>query len=227
MSFFSQYPIFFKSLKWMIFLGIALVIISNVYIYLMTNPYLYADETQVPSAYTGVILGAWVAPDGRLSDMLEDRVLTGLRLYRQGRVKKLLLSGDHGQVGYDEVNAMRRYLLKAGVPPEDLFMDHAGFKTYDSFYRARDVFQVKDALVITQGFHLARSVYTAQTFGLKAFGVEAGHNTNYTHRSLIRANLREVLARTKAMIELHILRFPPKYLGEVIPIIGDGRKSWD
>ena len=129
--------------------------------------------SNAPSAEVAIVLGAKVWPGGAPSSMLEDRLRTGIELYRPGRVDKLLLSGDHGQSTYDEVNAMRQFVLYRGVPPEDVFMDHAGFSTYDTMYRARDVFQVRDALVVTQGFHLERAVYTARALGMDATGVAA------------------------------------------------------
>ncbi|MBD3307129.1 hypothetical protein GF339_11945 [candidate division KSB3 bacterium] len=187
---------------------------------------LYREAEAVPKAYTALILGAKVFSSGRLSHMLEDRVLTGLELYQQGKVQKLLLSGDHGQVEYDEVNAMREYLLDRGVPPQDIFMDHAGFRTYESMYRARDVFQVQDVVIVTQEFHLARSVYTARALGLEAYGLVADRRP-YTPASQMKSDLREILARVKAFLDVEILRPTPTYLGEAIPITGDGRKTLD
>ena len=128
-----------------------------------------------PRAQAAIVLGARVYADGTPSPMLVDRLETGIKLYKMGKVKKLLLSGDHGQVEYDEVNVMLDYVLARGVPTEDVFTDHAGFDTYDTMYRAIDVFQVQSALIVTQEFHLARSVYTAQQLGLDAVGVVGRH----------------------------------------------------
>src|SRR6185369_10180527 len=124
-----------------------------------------------PEADAAIILGAAVSPNGLLSGVLQDRMDRGIQLYRAKKVKKLLLSGDHGQSSYDEVTAMGRYALQHGVPAEDIFLDHAGFTTYETMYRARDVFQVRRALVVTQEFHLSRSVYIARSLGLEAWGV--------------------------------------------------------
>jgi SanA protein len=169
-------------------------------------------------------LGALVFRSGNLSDVLADRVDTGIDLYRAKKVDKILLTGDHGRVGYDEVNAMRRYALKQGIPPEDIFMDHAGFSTYESMFRARDVFKVKSAIVVTQRFHLARSVYTARALGIRATGIEADR---HIYRNAIFNELREVMARTKAFIEVNITHPKPKFLGPQIPITGDGRLTND
>lgn len=181
-----------------------------------------AAPADAPPAQVAIVLGARVGPGGRPSPMLADRLETGLELYRLGRVQKLLLSGDHGTVPYDEVNAMRAYVMERGVPAEDVFMDHAGFSTFDSMYRARDVFLVKDALVVTQDFHLARAVYTARSLGLEATGVSADRRS-YLHTD--RLVLREWLARCKAFLQLHVLSSEPRFLGPVIPITGDGRAT--
>ena len=110
-----------------------------------------------------LVLGALVYPDGRLCAMLEDRVKTGIALYQSGAAKKLLFSGDHGREDYDEVNAMKQYALDAGVPEEDIFLDHAGFSTYESVYRAKAIFQVESVLIVTQKYHLYRAclLYTS------------------------------------------------------------------
>jgi len=203
--------------------GAAAIFGVNTYVSRIATPAIYADFSTIPPAYTALILGAKVHGGGRLSHMLEDRVLTGLELYRLGKVKKLLLSGDHGQQAYDEVNAMRDYLLKQGVPAQDIFMDHAGFDTYSSMYRARDVFQVRDVIVVTQAFHLPRAVFLARSLGLEASGLAADRRT-YTQVSRLKAAVREPLARVKSFAEA-LLRVKPKYLGDAIPITGDGRQT--
>ncbi len=172
-----------------------------------------------PSAQVAIVLGARVGPGDRPSPMLADRLETGVQLYRLGKVRKLLLSGDHGDVSYDEVNAMRRYVLERGVPAEDVFMDHAGFSTFDTMYRARHVFRVTNALVVTQEFHLARAVYTGQALGLDAAGVSADRRP---YAGTNRLRLREWFARCKAFAQLHLLRSEPRALGPEIPITGDG-----
>ncbi len=195
----------------------------NTHIKRSSQQFIYSQIQQTPGAYTALILGAKVKPNGRLSHMLEDRVLTGLDLYRQGKVKKLLLSGDHGQKSYDEVNAMRNYLLRHGVPEQDIFLDHAGFNTYSSMYRARDVFQVRDVIVVTQAFHVPRAVYIARSLGLQATGLIADRRI-YMRVSQLKSDVREILARVKAFVDVQ-RNAQPKYLGTIIPITGDGRKT--
>jgi SanA protein len=137
------------------------------------------DPRTVPHAQAALLLGAFVQPDGRPSAMLEDRVRAAAALYRDGRVDKVLASGDHGRRNYDEVNAMRRELVRLGVPDRDVFTDHAGFATLDSVVRARKVFNVHSVIVVTQPFHMSRALWLARHAGLTAHGLDAGAGTSY------------------------------------------------
>ncbi len=170
-----------------------------------------------------LVLGAGLKPDGTPNYMLRDRLDKGIELYKEGVAPKLLLSGDNGQERYDEVNAMKDYALKAGVPSEDIFMDHAGFSTYESMYRARDIFQVKRAIVITQEYHQYRALYTARGLGVEAYGVAAEPRAyaGQTYR-----DVREILARDKDFLKM-LIKPKPTYLGETIPISGSGLASHD
>jgi len=162
----------------------------------------------------------------RLSPVLQDRVIGGIRLMENQKGKKLLLSGDHGQIYYDEVNAMRLYVL-ANAPDiqhEDIFMDHAGFTTWDSMYRARDVFEVRDLLIVTQEFHISRAVCIARSLGLDAVGY-AVNEDRFSGPSLRNWRFREYFARVKAFFSI-VFKPKPRYLGEKIPITGDGRATW-
>jgi SanA protein len=156
--------------------------------------------------------------------MLADRVITGVLLYKEKKVDKLLMTGDHGLVDYDEVNAMRVYAESLGVPAEDIFMDHAGFNTYESMYRAKDVFQVDSALIVTQRYHLPRAVYIARAFGLNAYGVGADRQL---YAGMEYYTFREALARGKAFLQVNLIRPEPRFLGAAIPIDGDGRATHD
>lgn len=200
------------------------VALLNTVIVRAAEPYRVASPAEAPAATVAIVLGAQSYHDGTPSPMLADRLRTGVELYRLGKVKRLLLSGDHGRTTYDEVNTMKRFVLEAGVSEEDVFLDHAGFSTYETMYRARDVFLVHDALVVTQDFHLDRAVATARALGLEAVGVEAPCTGYEPRGSLIG---REWLARCKAWVELHLTHPLPTYLGETIPIAGDGRATWD
>ena len=152
------------------------------------------------------------------SPMLSDRLIRGVELYDKGAAPKLLMSGDHGRTNYDEVNAMKQFAIDRGVPSEDVFMDHAGFSTYETMYRAKEVFAAKRVLIVTQSYHLYRAVYIAEKLGLEAYGVSSDLQT-YIRQDYY--NIREILARDKDFVTT-IFKPKPTYLGEVIPISGSG-----
>ena len=180
-----------------------------------------AEEAAAFDADCVLVLGAGVREDGTPSHMLRDRIDTGVMLYEMQAAPKLLMSGDHGRVEYDEVNVMRDRALDAGVPSADVFMDHAGFSTYDSLYRARDVFAAKRVIIVTQAYHLPRALYIARTLGLEAWGVSADLNKYYGQ---LGRDIREAAARAKDM--LYCWAKPePVVLGEVIPITGSGEAT--
>lgn len=165
-----------------------------------------------------IILGARVFGD-QVSYTLGARLEKGYEVYQSGKVKKIIVSGDHGQKEYNEVHAMQKYLMDKGVPKEDIFMDHAGFNTYDTMYRAKEIFLVKKAIVVTQKEHLLRALFIADKLDLDVQGVMSGQYTQYEY-SVQRP--REYLARMKAFLQCDILRSKPKFLGEAIPISGSG-----
>jgi len=205
------------------FVLLVFVLLAQVLIVSSGNDYLYEDLNDVPKAQVALILGAKVFDDGRLSMMMQDRADSALELYESGKVGKLIMSGDHGTKTYDEVNTVKDYLLEKGVNPEDLFLDHAGFDTYDSLYRARDIFGVKSLIVVTQKFHLPRAVYIGRSLGMEAYGYVADRRE---YLGMFRNELRESLARSKALLDV-VSGAKPKFLGEMIPIEGDSRLSWD
>ncbi len=174
-----------------------------------------------------IVLGAKVKSDGTPSDMLKDRLDVAIALYKAGVSDRLLMSGDHGSVGYNEVGNMKKYAVEAGVPEEAIFMDHAGFSTFETMYRARDVFLTesyyKKVIVVTQEYHLSRALYIADTLGLDAYGVPADL---HTYRGQWKRDLREVLARCKDFFYC-FYGAEPKYLGEPISIFGDGNTTND
>ncbi len=180
------------------------------------------EAKDAPSCDAVMILGAFVMEDGTPSLVLQDRLEYGLRLYNQKKAKKVLVSGDHGTRGYDEVNAMKTYLMQKGVPREDIFLDHAGFDTYDSMYRAKAVFGVESLLISTQNFHMGRALYIARKLGIEAYGYPSRDKKIYNMSYLY---FRESLARVKAFLEVELWRRKPKYLGEKIPIGGSGLKT--
>lgn len=171
-----------------------------------------------------LVLGAGVHGE-TLSHMLEDRVKTGITLYEKGASPKILMSGDHGHEDYDEVNAMKNYAKNEGVPSEDIFMDHAGFSTYESMYRAKEVFCAKKVIIVSQKYHLYRAIYVARSLGLEAYGVDAQLRP-YAADTNIFNTLREFLARNKDFLYVR-LHPSPTYLGEAIPINGNGDSTND
>jgi len=182
-----------------VILSILIIFGLEAYIQKETSYLIYSEITEIPSAKTGIILGASVHSDGKLSPILEDRVETAYQLYKQNKIENFLVSGDHRTDDYDEVNAIKNYLLKKGVPPEDITLDHAGFDTYDSMFRAKAVFAIDDAIVITQKFHLPRSLYIARNLDAKYKGFEAAPMA-YTSSETIKR--REQLANFKAIWEI-------------------------
>lgn len=183
------------------------------------------EAKDAPQSNAILVLGAYVAPDGTVSPMLNDRLVEAVELYKLGKAPKILVSGDHGRMDYDEVDAMRIFLEKKNIPPEDIFMDHAGFRTYDSVYRAGDVFQAKKVIIVTQHYHLMRAVFDARALGLEAYGV-ASDLQDYG-AVMESYELREIAARNKDFFISDFIKPKPTFLGKVIPVTGDGRVTDD
>lgn len=165
-----------------------------------------------------LVLGCGVDEDGNPKGLLTDRLTTAVSLYEGGAASKLLMSGDHGRVDYDEVNAMKQYAIEHGVPSADIFMDHAGFSTYESVYRARDVFAADKIIIVTQAYHLSRALYIADKLGLEAYGVASDL---HRYKGEQYREFREALARCKDWV-VAVIQPEPTYLGEVIPVNGNG-----
>src|SRR3990167_8688710 len=191
---------------------IVFVITTNLIIYLGTQKYIYNEVENTPEASAVLIPGAAIFSDGSLSSVFLDRVDMAIKLYEAKKVSKILVSGDNSTDSHNEVNPVRLYLISKGIPETDIFLDHAGFDTYSTMYRARDIFEVPSVIITTQSFHLPRSVFISRRLGIESYGVnaDAGH-------ILFRNYVREVFANEKAALNL-ILNRKPKYLGEKIPI---------
>lgn len=182
-----------------------------------------SGDKPLPLADCILVLGCGLRPDGEPTQMLKDRLDMGIDLYLSGAAPKILMSGDHGRVQYDEVNQMKQYAMDRGVPSRDIFMDHAGFSTYESMYRARDIFQVEKAIVVTQEYHLYRALYDGTCLGLELWGVPA-KKIRYGGQRI--RDAREILARNKDILYC-LLQPKPTYLGDVIPVSGDGDMTND
>ena len=204
-----------------IIIAIILIAILGINLYVkMSTKNQIIDETD----YAGlsdvdciIILGAGVWGN-KPSSMLEDRLLEGIKLYQANVSDKIIMSGDHGREEYDEVNIMKKYAIEKGIPSENIFMDHAGFSTYESIYRARDIFKANKVVIVTQEYHLYRALYIANQLGMEAYGVGADPRkyVGATYREL-----REILARDKDFIKC-IFKPEPNYLGDTIPVSGNG-----
>ena len=180
------------------------------------------EAAELSDVDCAVILGAGVR-EGKPTPMLRDRLLVGIDLYKSGAVKKLIMSGDHGSTDYDEVNIMKSFAVDRGVPDEDIFMDHAGFSTYETIYRAREIFEADNVIIVSQKYHLYRALYIAEKLGIKSVGVSADLDT---YRGQTKRDLREILARDKDFFKC-IFKPKPTYLGDKIPVSGNGNLTND
>lgn len=202
---------------------IAAALLINFYIVRKTKSgILKAEDLKTDNADCILILGAGVR-NGKPTPMLRDRLLTGIELYEKGAAKKIIMSGDHGSSDYDEVNTMRLFAVERGVPEEDIFMDHAGFSTYDSVYRAKKVFEANSIIIVSQKYHLYRALYVSEKLGVKACGVSANLNK---YGGQLKREIREILARDKDFFKC-IAKPEPAFLGDKIPVSGDGRATKD
>ena len=195
-------------------LGVNIFVKSNV-----SDKIVTVEKAKDLNADCIIVLGAGLRPDGKPTWMLEDRIKVGDELYKNHAAPKIIMSGDHGRESYDEVNAMKKYAKSEGVPSKDIFMDHAGFETYDTMYRARDVFGAKKVIIVTQKYHLYRAMYAAKKLGLEAYGVSATKR-KYDNKQCIR-DMREWLARVKIFGKC-ITKPKPKFLGKKIDLSGSG-----
>ena len=195
---------------------LALIFFVNLAVYTKARPHIYKSSAEVPKAQAVLIPGASVVSGYKLSPLFEDRVKAAIALYRAGKAEKILVSGDNSTVYYNEVNPVRNYLLAEGIPEDNIFLDHAGFDTYSSMYRAKEIFEAGSVIVVSQAFHLPRAVFIARALGLEAYGFAADSG-----RVALKNYIREALASEKAVLDV-ILSRKPKYLGEAIPLSGSG-----
>jgi len=181
--------------------------------------YILTEKDLLDQKYDCIlILGASVRSDGTPSPMLRDRLDQGILLYFDGLANKILMSGDHAEDNYDEVNTMKKYAINSGIESSDIFMDHAGLNTYDSMYRLKNVFGANRVIIVTQEYHLYRAVYIARKLGLDAYGV-ASDPREYSGQFY--RDIREILARIKDYFKVQI-EPESTYTGEPIPVLGDG-----
>lgn len=194
-------------------------ILINDYIVLSTrNRIITTEESKtIKDIDCIIVLGAGIRKDGP-SPLLEDRLIRGIELYNENISNKIIMSGDHGKSTYDEVNIMKDYAIEKGIPSKDIFMDHAGFSTYDSMYRAKNIFKANKVIIVTQEYHLPRALFIAKKLGLDAYGV-ASEGNNYSGQKY--RDIREFLARNKDFVKT-IFKPKSKYLGDEIPLTSNG-----
>jgi len=206
-----------KAWLWLVALVGGLAAVIGFPLWTLTVRYagrIYSIPQAVPEQPVALVFGAGYWPDGTPSDVMKDRVEAAADLYRSGRVRKVLFSGDNRFVDYNEPGKMREYALSLGLPEEAIVLDHAGRRTYDSCYRARDIFGLREVVLVSQRYHLPRALYICQRLGLDAVGYGADRRP-YVH---IRSYwLREVPALWLAWWELRVVR-PVPVLGDPIPI---------
>lgn len=209
------------SLLVLVLLCASVLFAINIHVISYASQYIITiEECSDLSVDCTMVLGAGLSGDYP-SHMLQERLNIGLSVYNTDCTNRLLMSGDHGRIEYDEVNAMKDYAIEAGAIPDEVFMDHAGFSTYESMYRARDVFDVDSMIIVTQKYHLYRAVYNARKLGIEAYGIAADGQFKYSLPMNFRNNFRESLARCKDFVYC-IYKPEPTYLGEVIPISASG-----
>lgn len=195
------------------------IFIINFFVKIRTKKQIITENeaTKLQDIDCILVLGAGIWGN-KPSPMLEDRLVQAISLYKNNVSAKIIMSGDHGREEYDEVNIMKDFAIKQGIPSENIFMDHAGFSSYESIYRAKEIFKAKKVVIVTQEYHLYRSLYIANELGIEAYGVGADPRS-YT--GAIYREIREILARNKDFAKC-IFRPKPTYLGNVIPVSGNG-----
>lgn len=200
-----------------VIVGALVMLLIPITMRILMTPYLYSSDTGLPKTTVAIVLGASVE-DNEPSPILAERANAAIQLFEDGKVSKILVTGDNATTNYNEVNPVQRYLLAAGIPPQDIFLDHAGFDTYSSMYRAKAIFDATSAVVVTQDFHLPRAVFTARALGIEAYGYDAGAGSIWDY-------LREIPASAKALWDIATHRVP-EYLGQQYPLTGDGQATW-
>jgi SanA protein len=204
---------------------VALVVLTvtaaNAVVLVRTHGRSHSAVASIEPAEVAIVPGALVRSDGTMSAMLRDRVAGAVALYRAGTVSRILVSGDHRRLGYDETDTMRDAVLAAGVPADAVFTDYAGFDTWSTMRRARQVFDVHSAVVVTQGFHAARAVDLGLAAGIDMQALTVGGDYGAKGRE---SSVREVLARVKGLSEATLR--PAVMLGPELPITGAGPSSW-
>ena len=209
------FRVILRFIKITIGLGLVVIFLPRLITALYSLPRIYSVEN-APSQPVAVVFGAGLWVDGTPTNVLRDRIAIAAKLFFTGKVQKILMSGDNRFIDYNEPGAMRDYALSLGVPDSAIVLDYAGRRTYDTCYRAQAIFGIQKAILVTQGFHMPRALYTCNALGLNAIGVSTDQH-NYRLRSQFYWNLRELPATLTALLDVHITH-PIPVLGELEPI---------
>jgi SanA protein len=199
----------------LVLIGAAAILLIRIIFMANASPKTFSQE-EAPARRVAIVFGAQVRRDGTPSAVLRDRVQTAVALYQSGKVEKVLMSGDNRFEDYNEPESMRQYALSLGMSDSDIVLDYAGRRTYDTCYRAKEIFGVDSAILVTQGFHLPRSLFLCKAFGIDAVGVES-ENYYYLKRSRLIWNTRELFATVQSLLDVYLLQ-PLPVLGEPEPI---------
>ncbi|MBP8083766.1 MAG: YdcF family protein [Spirochaetes bacterium] len=208
-----------------IVLGVLLFTLCLIFNSIMLHtakPLMKNEISEIKKAQAVLLLGAGVYKGNRVSYVLYDRINAAVELYKSGKASKILVSGDHGSKEYDEVNTIKIRLIQSGIPERDIFTDHAGFSTYDSVLRAKKIFLVESMIIVTQEYHLTRALYLSTRCSIQVQGYSSDKRK---YKMITYYMMRERLARFKDFIKINIIKADPKFLGEEIPITGDGRDT--
>jgi vancomycin permeability regulator SanA len=195
--------------------GATLLIIARLTTAIHSKGRVYEID-DIPAERAAIVFGAGLWRDGTPTPVLRDRIQAGAELYFAGKVEKLLMSGDNRFADYDEPTAMKNYAIELGVPENDIVLDFAGRRTYDTCYRAKEIFGLDSAILVTQEFHLSRALYICDALGVESTGINGDRRT-YLKRSRFFWNTRETLATLTAFWDLYVTR-PFPVLGEFEPI---------
>ncbi len=208
---------------WIMQVAISEMALCNIILVASADEYVltFDEAVKIQDVDCIIVLGAGVNEDGTMSYVLSERVRTGANLYIAKASERLLLSGDHSREDYNEVGAMKDYMVSRDISPDVVFTDHAGLDTYDTMYRAKEIFKAKKVLIVTQEFHISRAVFIARSLGLEAYGVCCDEEARYFN---LLTEIREFCARPKYLLDA-IIKPEPKHLGEAIPIWGEASAS--
>ncbi|HSB67300.1 MAG TPA: ElyC/SanA/YdcF family protein [Anaerolineales bacterium] len=210
-----------KVIKIAVLAGLAVILLPRLFTALYAASHTYTTQS-VPAAPVAIVFGAGLWRDGTPTTVLRDRIATAAELYFSGKAQKVLMSGDNSYLDYNEPGAMRQYALSLGMPEDAIVLDYAGRRTYDTCFRAGAIFGIQQAILVTQGFHLPRALYTCYALGIKAVGV-ASDRQEYRTASLIYWNLRELAATLTALLQVHFTH-PLPILGDPEPIFPTGNQ---